>query len=92
MITREKQFSMSWKPAAVGLPAMSVRPRALGQGGAETLLDSSLLAIMTDFTAASASAYLAYNFGRVDNKWSTFFWVISAMSSVKLLHDLARQA
>jgi len=83
-------YAMSWKPAQVLLPAMTVPKRALGQGGVETFVDSSLLSIMTDFTAAAASAYVAYGFGKADNKWSTFFWVISAMSGVKLLHDLSR--
>lgn len=85
-------FKMSWKPAQVLLPAMTVPKRALGQGGVETFVDSPLLSVMTDFTAAAASAYVAYGFGQYGNKWSTFFWVISAMSSVKLLHDLSRQS
>ena len=85
-------YAMTWKPAQVLLPAMTVPKRALGQGGVEQFMDSSLLSIMTDFTAAAASAYVAYGFSTSGNKASTFFWVISAMSSVKLLHDLSRQS
>jgi len=84
-------YTMSWKPAQVLLPAMAAPKRALGQGGVEQFMESPMLSIMTDFTAAAASAYVAYGFGKADNKWSTFFWVISAMSGVKLLHDLGRQ-
>lgn len=83
-------YSMSWNPRGSALKLAS-RPRALGQGGVESFIDSPILAIATDFTASSASAYLAYNLWRVGNRpWSTFFWVVSAMSAVKLLHDMGR--
>jgi hypothetical protein len=91
-MTSQNGYAMAWKPAQVLLPAMATRQRALGQGGVETFVDSPLLSVMTDFTAAAGSAYVAYGFGKADNKWSTFFWVISAMSAVKLLHDLSRKA
>jgi len=57
-----------------------------------TLLDSPLLALATDVTAASASAYLAFNLGRLDppSGWSTFWWIVSAAAGIKALHDLAR--
>jgi hypothetical protein len=84
-------YSMSVKPRGSAL-VPPPRPMVLGQGGVERFIDSPILAIMTDFTAASASAYLAYSFGQVGNRWSTFFWVVSAMSAVKLLHDLGRPA
>lgn len=78
---------LSWKPAP-----MTIAPPHQASLGAppETFIESPLLALATDFTAASASAFIAHGFGKVGNPWSTFFWVVSAMSTVKFLHDLSR--
>jgi hypothetical protein len=63
----------------------------MGEKGALTaFVDSPELAALTDIAAASASAYFAYGLGRVQNKWSTFWWVISAGATIKLLHDVSR--
>lgn len=59
-------------------------------GGRNPFFDSPLLALVTDGSAAAMSAYLAYGLGRAGNKWSTFFWVVSAAMTMKALHDMSR--
>lgn len=88
----------AWSPARYVPPAaqyQAVRPKTLGEvtvPASTTLLDSPLLALATDVTAASASAYLAFNLGRLDppSGWATFWWIVSAAAGIKALHDLAR--
>jgi hypothetical protein len=84
-----RNFSLALKPgtAPMSQPFMARRP-GLGNGG--DFMDSNLINIITDFSAASISAYVAYGMTRIDDKWAPLFWVFSAMSSVKLLHDIAK--
>ena len=88
----------TWRPVPYVPPSAhyeAVRPKALGEvtvPASTTLLDSPLLALATDVTAVSASAYLAFNLSRLDppSGWATFWWIVAAASGVKALHDLAR--
>jgi hypothetical protein len=84
-----KNFNLALKPGMVPMsqPFMARRP-GLGNGG--DFMDSNLLNVVTDFSAASLSAYVAYGMSQYGNKWAPLFWVFSAMSSVKLLHDIAK--
>jgi hypothetical protein len=37
-----------------------------------------------------SSAFLAWGLGTRKNNWSTFWWVVSGIAFVKLLHDTSR--
>jgi len=78
-------YSMSWSPAP--LRRMPPSP-TLGQ--ATEFAESPLLALITDGIVAGSSAFLAWGLGTRGNKWSTFWWVVSGISFVKLLHDSSR--
>ena len=89
-------FSLARKPGKVQLasPYMARRP-GLGQAD---FMNSNLLSIATDFTAAALGGYVAYGLtnarnpdtGEVGSKWAPVFWVFSAMAAVKLLHDIPK--
>ncbi len=90
-------YSMAWSPAPVKrLPAPTLKRPALGQ--TTEFAESPLLAFLTSATLASSSAFLAWGLANVKddqgrvvgNRWSTFFWVVSGISFVKLLHDTSR--
>lgn len=84
------KYQMAWAPARVRLPAPNLsdaRRPALGQN---TFWESSTLAIMTDGALTLAAAYLGWGFGERNNKWSTFWWVVAGISTVKTLHDMSR--
>jgi hypothetical protein len=81
-----------WSPAAprpLPSPYALSRPNrpALGQ---QEFLESPILAIGVDTVTAISSAYLAWGLGAVRNKWSTFWWVVSGVATVKALHDMSR--
>lgn len=85
-----------WSPVPyVPPPAQyqALRPKALGEvtvSPSATILDSPLLALATDVTAAGASAYLAYNLGKLGSGWATLWWIVATAAGIKGLHDLAR--
>lgn len=86
-------FVNGWSPMRYAPPPSSYQAtRPLGEGAppSATLLDSPLLSLATDVTAAGASAYLAYGLGKLNSGWSTFWWIAAAAAGVKALHDLAR--
>lgn len=87
-------FGNGWSPMRyVPPPAayQALRTPALGEvSPSSTILDSPLLSLATDVTAAGASAYLAYGLGKLGSGWATFWWIASAAAGIKALHDLAR--
>lgn len=86
-------FSMSWKPAQSKVPSPIQQTKRLGQPSSQfpvPFIDSPELAAMLDLTASAASAYLAFGLQKAGNKWSTFWWIASAATGIKLLHDLSR--
>lgn len=77
-----------WAPAPPKpLPSPYLRGPALGQ---REFLESPVVALMTDSVLAGTSAYLAWGLGAVRNKWSTFWWVVTGVATVKALHDMSR--
>jgi hypothetical protein len=53
-------------------------------------IDSPLIQLATDATAAVASGMLGYAFGKHNSRWSTVFWVVSALTGAKGVVDLYR--
>lgn len=82
--SRKGVYTMSWAPGAATMPRTR---RSLGQS---SFFESPLLALVTDAVAAGASGYLAWGLGTVNNKWSTFWWIVTVGVAVKGLHDMAR--
>lgn len=74
----------AWAPARLPLPAS----KSLGETG--DFLESPSLALVTDVVVAAATGFFAWGLGAHNNKWSTFWWVVSAMAGVKALHDMGR--
>lgn len=83
-------FAMAWQPVMRPMPVL--RPTArLGQAQPPVpFLESPELAAVVDATAAGMSAYLAYGLGKIGSSWSTFWWIVSAATGVKLLHDVSK--
>lgn len=83
-----------WAPAAAR-PAQLPSPYSLSRAGRPELgqqefLESPLLSLGVDAVTAISGAYLAWGLGSVRNKWSTFWWVVSGVATVKALHDMSR--
>lgn len=85
-------FVNGWSPVRYVPPPAAYQATRLGEVStpSSTLLDSPLLSLATDVTAAGASAYLAYGLGKLGSGWATFWWIAAAAAGVKGLHDLAR--
>lgn len=91
----KKGFNMSWAPApAKPLPTLfSGRGSALSQQ-AQTLPklehDNKITSIALDAIVGLGAGYLASLYSRANARESTFWWVVTGISTVKLLHDLSR--
>lgn len=86
---QKRAYSMAWSPAPVRrLPAPVLKGPMLGQ--TQEFAESPLLALFTSATLAGSSAFLAWGLGTRKNNWSTFWWVVSGVAFVKLLHDTSR--
>lgn len=89
-------FVNGWSPVRyVPPPAhyQALRTKTLGEvtvAPSTTILDSPLLSLATDVTAAGASAYLGYGLNKLGSGWATFWWIAAAAAGIKALHDLAR--
>lgn len=86
----KRGFAMAWAPApAKPLPTpFLVRGATLGQKGLEH--DWKTAAIGVDLAVGIGSAYLAWLLTRADNRWATFWWVVTGSSIIKMLHDFSR--
>lgn len=86
----KRGFTMAWAPApAKRLPTPFLgRGSALGQKPIEH--DNKITAVGVDAAVGIGSAYLAWLLTRADNRWSTFWWVVTGISTIKMLHDLSR--
>jgi len=82
---------MAWAPAPNRpLPTPFIGSKAiLGQQKAG-FLDSREIAMGADLVTTLSAAYLGWGTGRKNNRWSTFWWVVSGISLVKFLHDSSR--
>lgn len=76
----------AWSPAPFRFPQQA--PKSLGQGSG--FLESPVLALTLDTWTAITAAYLGWGFGQRGNNWSTFWYVVAAVSGFKALHDLGR--
>lgn len=94
MMTRPNM--MAWAPAPMKrLPTPSSRP-ALGEQ--RTFLATKELAIATDIAVLTGSALMVLGTTTVKNaqgeivgnKWSTFWWIASGITIMKILHDISR--
>src|SRR5258708_4145329 len=86
-------YSPARKDIGQQAPAPAPVPAVVGEvtvSPSATILDSPLLALATDVTAAGASAYLAYNLGKLGSGWATLWWIVATAAGIKGLHDLAR--
>lgn len=83
-----------WAPMAAARPLPSPykvgRPAAGPALGQNDFLESPILSLGVDAVAALSGAYLAWGLSSVRNKWSTFWWVVSGVATVKALHDMSR--
>jgi hypothetical protein len=77
----------AWTPAPFRFPPQDAK-KSLGQGGG--FLDSPVLAVTLDGWTTLTAAYLGWGFGQRHNNWSTFWYVVAAVSGFKFLHDLGR--
>lgn len=75
----------AWAPASMRLS--SPFTKSLGQSS--DFFDSPLLSFtLTSWTALTAG-YLGWGLSGRGNNWSTFWWVVAGVSSIKALHDLS---
>jgi hypothetical protein len=75
----------AWSPAR--------RLPALGQEKAPAkppIIDSALVAFLTDVAAAAAMGALAVTYGKAKSRWATFFWSGTAVFGFKALIDGSR--
>lgn len=87
-----KGYTMAWAPA----PGRSVpnpfnglsHGKSLGQRVVEH--DNKITAIGMDALIAVGSGQLAWGLGTANNRWATFWWVVTGIATVKFLHDLSR--
>jgi hypothetical protein len=87
----KRGFTMAWAPA----PAKQLPTPFMGRGGAmgqqpKIEHDNKITAAAIDAAVGFGSAYLAWLLTRADNRWSTFWWVVTGISTIKLLHDVSR--
>lgn len=83
---------MAWAPAPNRpLPTPFATSKAtLGQQKPPDFLSSKEVAMGADLVTTLSAAYLGWGTGRKNNRWSTFWWVVSGVSLIKLLHDSSR--
>lgn len=79
----------AWTPAPTKLPSPFMGDsKRLGQAGG--FWDSPVLAFTLDTWTSLTSAYLGWGFSRRGNNWSTFWYVVAAVSGFKAIYDLSR--
>jgi hypothetical protein len=81
---------VAWSPAPARLPSpyRALGGSELGQQGG--FISSPTLNLALDAWTAATAAYLGWGFGRRGNSWSTFWYVVSAVSGFKALYDLSK--
>ena len=86
-----KPNKMSWAPAPMKrMPIPTSRPN-LGQvQQPKTALSSKEVAIATDMAVLTGSALMVWANKKAGNDWSTFWWIVSGVTSMKMLHDFSR--
>lgn len=86
----KRGFTMAWAPApAKRLPTPFLgRGQAMGQKPVEH--DNKITSVGVDIAVGVGAAYLAWLLSKADNRWSTFWWAVTGISTVKMLHDLSR--
>jgi len=85
MIARQ----MAWAPAPLKRLPPPSRPN-LGQ--AKSALSSREVALATDIAVLTGSAFMVWGTTAEGNKWSTFWWIVSGITFMKILHDVSRPA
>jgi hypothetical protein len=104
-VTEEKDMSqtiniVAYRPVPLQ-PRMGQSPLPMTPPASTRLpfIDSPILQLATDVSASVASGLLGYAFGRTKDadgnprkpsRWSTVFWVVSALTGAKGLVDLYR--
>lgn len=79
----------SWAPAPMKrMPIPAARPN-LGQQQ-KTALSSREVAIATDMAVLTGSALMVWANKKAQNDWSTFWWIVSGVTAMKMLHDFSR--
>jgi hypothetical protein len=80
---------MAWAPAPMKrLPPTGSRV-ALGQ---KSVLATKEVALLTDIAVLTGSAFMVWGTTVEGNKWSTFWWIVSGITAMKILHDASRSA
>lgn len=80
---------LPWAPIGIGqakLPVASPAPEKPSIFD----IDGPVLAIAADGLVVTSSAMLAHAFGRVDSRWASVFWGVTAVMGFKSLLDLSR--
>lgn len=81
---------MAWAPAPNrALPTLFIGSKAT-MGQKTDFMASREVSMAADLVTTLSAAYLGWGTGRKNNRWSTFWWVVSGVSLVKLLHDSSR--
>lgn len=86
MQTNGMAYRPAWTPTPFRFPAHP--PKSLGQSAG--FLDSPLLALTLDSWTSLTAAYLGWGFGQRHNNWSTFWYVVAAVSGFKALYDISK--
>lgn len=90
-----------WRPAQVrvvpspmvGQQAVSNPPGTVLVPVRPAFIDSPVIQLTTDVAAAVSMGMLGHSFGKVPphgSRWSTVFWVFSALAGFKALYDLSK--
>ncbi len=82
-------YTMAWTPAPpkrLVLP-MGYTGKTLGQQKVYAM--PPVMGMLTAGLTSFAAGYLAWGYSKQGNNWSTFWYVVSAVSAVKALHDLS---
>ncbi len=81
---------VAYRPAPIQRMGQTPLPMTAPAAARLPFIDSPLLQLATDVSASVASGLLGYAFGKDKSRWSTVFWVVSALSGAKGLVDLYR--
>lgn len=86
----DNRFSMAWAPAPNrSLPnPFTGRRAALGQKLPPH--DNQVMAVAVDVVVGLGTGYMGYLLMKADNRWSTFWFIVTGMMGIKVLHDLSR--
>lgn len=79
---------MAWAPAPMKrLPPPASRAN-LGQQ--KSALTTKEIALVTDIAVLTGSALMVWGLTSEGNKWKTFWWIVSGITFMKILHDVSR--